>query len=98
MMVEKSKQIHKKWHFWVVIASIISLAILVLVLVIGLSPTQKIAICTEREGNAGPCIKKETVEIVAKPDNQTGCPDGTKPVYNSVGGIVGIEFVGCTKK
>ena len=48
-------------------------------------------------GDIGLCTNTETVEIVAKPERGTDCPTGTKPVYDVVGGAVGLRFVGCTK-
>ena len=61
-----------------------------------------VTICAERDysggGDLGKCVKEETIMIVATPENESGCPIGTKPVYDSVGGFVGVRFVGCEKK
>ena len=98
-MKKKDQKLYNKWWFWTVIGALLLVITAVVLYCSGiLGSGQRVTICTEIEGNAGPCTKKETVEIVAKPDKQTGCPAGTKPVYNSVGGIVGIEFVGCAKE
>ena len=92
-----NNKIYKKWYFWVIIASV--LALIALVLVLCINNSSKVTVCTEIDyhGDIGPCIKTETVEIVAKPDKQTDCPVGTEPVYDVVGGFVGIRFVGCTR-
>ena len=93
----KKYTIYKKWYFWVILASVL---VLVLVLALHTNGGTKVTICTERDyqGDMGPCTNTETVEIVAKPDRGTDCPVDTEPVYDVVGGIVGLEFVGCAKK
>lgn len=60
----------------------------------------KVTICTQMDyhGDTGPCIEEKTVEIVSTPESPNDCPADTEPVYDVVGGFVGIEFVGCVKK
>jgi hypothetical protein len=59
----------------------------------------KVTICTQMDyyGDIGPCVKKKTVEIVSTPDNPNDCPANTEPVYDVVGGVVGVRFIGCAK-
>ena len=94
-----NNKIYKKWYFWVILAFIAVLTVLVLALVLRTDNGSSITICTDRDyqGDMGPCTETETVEIIAKPENGNSCPDDTEPVYDVVGGFVGLEFVGCAK-
>lgn len=101
MVAKKTNnKIYNKWYFWVILASVVVLVVLVLVLALHTNGGTKVTICTDRDyqGDMGPCTNTETVEIVVKPDRGTDCPVDTEPVYDVVGGVVGLEFVGCAKK
>ena len=98
---KRDNKIYKKWYFLIGAIGVIFLALsLIFYYFYGSGITRRITICTEMDyyGDIGPCIKKETVEIVTIPDNQDDCPINTRPAYNIVGGFVGREFVGCVKK
>lgn len=100
MKTKQNDKLYRKWYFWVSIIGVLILIAVILIFCLGgPSTTHKVTICTEMDyqGDIGPCIKEEEVEIVATPENQSGCPVGTEPVYDVVGGFVGIRFVGCAK-
>lgn len=100
MTKQSGNKIYRKWYFWAGIASILALGILLLAICFNsFNSTREITICTKMDyhGDIGPCIEYKKVEIVANPENKSGCPIDTEPVYDVVGGIVGIRFVGCTK-
>ena len=91
-------KIYKQWYFWVVIIAICVLAIFVSFIS---KQTQNATICTQMDysnGDIGTCTEKVTVEIVSRPENASECPSDTEPVFDVVGGFVGISFVGCAKK
>ena len=95
---KQGNKARRKWCFWAGIIGILALGILLLI--ICLNSPRKITICTEMDyqgGDIGPCVKYKEVEIVARPKNQSECPIGTEPVYNVIGGFVGIDFVGCAE-
>ena len=100
---KNEKKIYKRWYFWVIVVVnfIIIVGILssIIAILIQWSP-RIVTVCINRGSHAemGPCIETETVEIVTKPDRITDCPVGTEPVYDVVGGIVGVRFVGCARK
>ena len=99
-MVKKQKrEIYKKWYFWVIMAVVLVLIGTIVIFYLNNSDsTRKVTICTEMDyhGDIGPCTKTKVVEIVAVPENGSSCPTNTEPVYDVVGGFVGLEFVGCT--
>ena len=101
MMKKQEQKLYKKWYFWICVIGILILFILVLLLCFNNSGPSghKVTICTNRDyhGDVGPCIETKEVEIVANPEKSSDCPADTKPAYNVVGGVVGIEFIGCTK-
>ncbi|MBO7720399.1 hypothetical protein J6S35_02060 [Candidatus Saccharibacteria bacterium] len=92
-----------KKKLWIIVG-ITASVVVIIGIVIGIltsnSTFNKVTICTEMDyhGDIGPCIKTKTVEIVTTPDDPNSCPIGTEPIYNVVGGIVGVEFVGCANE
>ena len=102
MIQQKSNKNDKK-KLWIIVSIVVGVVVMIGI-VIGILTANgafnKVTICTEMDyrGDIGPCIKTETVEIVATPDNPNSCPVGTEPVYDTVGGFVGAEFVGCTNR
>ncbi len=90
----------KRWIIVGTIVSIITITGIIIGLLVANGIKREVTICTEMDyhGDIGPCIEKKTVEIVSTPDNSDECPTNTEPVYDVVGGIVGVRFVGCAKK
>ena len=98
-MNKQNSRLCKRWYFWTVIAVVI--CTLVIFVLLFLKQPQKVTICTQMDysrGDFGPCTEKKTVEIVSSPENASECPSNTEPVFDVVGGFVGIRFVGCAKK
>jgi len=98
-MSKQNSKLYKRWYFWVAI--VIVTCIIVIFVLLFSKQTQKVTICTQMDysrGDFGPCTEKKTVEIVSSPNNASECPSNTEPVFDVVGGIVGVRFIGCAKK
>lgn len=62
--------------------------------------TETIEVCTKckySDGDVCECVETEKVEIIKGSENDGDCSGGGEPVYDEVGGFVGVAFRGCKK-
>lgn len=94
--MKNKKKIDYRW----IVAGFLMLVLVVLGVVVIFRETGKtIEVCTECSGAdvCGPCAKKERVEIIQGSENDKQCSGGGEPVWEDVGGFVGLRFRGCKK-